>query len=178
MEGHFLSDVFLHSAVSHQIRERHHTLLIGKMVSVLIQKFGLQHGFECVLDVAQSDRLSLRVNGKIIGKHLHTAVVIPFDFLDMIRTVGKGSQGIVRLRIDSEPEPSGICLLSGSPLGSAVKISVFICCKPVFFYFFSVPVIGSDLKSHPCHPLLGISADLADGKISAHDAVLSRCVCG
>ena len=48
----------------------------------------------------------------------------------------------------------------------------------MFLEFFSVPVICSHFEGHSRHPFLSIAVDLAQGKVSADDAVPDGCITG
>ena len=212
MEGDFFADIVFHSSVGHRIREGDDSFLIREMIAVLIHQFGLKDRFERVFNVSQGKCLSVSVNGKIIRVHLHAPVVFPFDLFDMIGSVGKGPQPLIRLSPHAEPQASRLLLCLGGisiflcltvllrvlcpgvitcvccvcflrfllsallcgPGRLTVKKSVFIGRKTVLFQFFSVFVIGSDLKGNSRHPFLCISLDLADRKITAHHTVFDR----
>ena len=226
VEGHFLPDIIVHSVISHVVGECDHPLLIRKMAAVFIQQFCLQHRLQDISDLTQGKHGSILIDGKIIRKHLHAPVVLPFNLSDMVRTEGKGAQAVVRLCAGAEPKSSvflllrrisifcllclisifclmcviGIfcllcrisifCLLCTSTLpgilihmfcgpGSCtLKVSVFIRCKTMFLEFFSVPVICGHFEGHSRHPFLSIAVDLAQGKVSADDAVPDGCITG
>ena len=121
-EGDLLPDIVLHAAVGDCIGEGHHAVTACKMIAVFIDQLCLQDGLLCVFHIAQVDGHPVRIDKNILREHFHPPVILPFNLLDMVFPVGKGTQCIVRLCAQSKPETPGLLLPLSGITGSGLLI--------------------------------------------------------